>query len=225
VCDRLRGVLPTLLAVSANSPFLDARHSGLHSARTQSFTKTFPRCGIPDAYGSWAEYRRYIELLLATNSIVEYTQIWWSVRPHATYGTVEVRIADAQITAGESDGLASLIVACVGQALRDIDEGVPFDDPAPRLIEENIWRAVRYGMDGHMIDLRRGVELPTRAALEDLWTWTAPVRAEQRIDVALDGPNGAQRQRAAHHAGASLQEVYADTVRETTTTYAQEVPA
>ena len=147
------------------------------------------------------------------------------MRPHATYGTIEVRIADAQITAAESDGLASLIVACVGQTLRDIDEGVPFDDPPPRLVEENMWRAIRYGMDGRMIDLRRGVEVPTRAAVDDLWTWTAPVRDELRIDAALQGPNGAQRQRAALDSGASLREVYADTVRETTTTYAQEVPA
>ncbi len=82
VCDRLRGVLPTLLAVSSNSPFLDARDSGLHSARTQSFTKSFPRCGVPDAYGSWEAFADYVDLLVRTNSIVEYTQVWWSVRPH-----------------------------------------------------------------------------------------------------------------------------------------------
>jgi carboxylate-amine ligase len=224
-CDRLRPILPLLLAASASSPFLEDRDTMLHSVRTQIFTKSFPRCGVPDAYGSWQAFRDYLELLIATNSIVEYTQVWWSVRPHATYGTIEVRIADAQITAAESDGLASLIVACVGQTLRDIDEGVPFVDPPPRLVEENVWRAIRHGMDGHMIDLPRGVEIPTRRAVEDLWTWTAPVRDELRIDLALQGPNGAQRQRAAFHGGASLRDVYADTVRETTTTYAQEVPA
>jgi carboxylate-amine ligase len=224
-CDRLRPLLPLLLAVSASSPFLEGRDTLLHSVRTQTFTKSFPRCGVPDAYGSWRAFREYLELLISTSSVVEYTQIWWSVRPHATYGTIEVRIADAQITAAESDGLASLIVACVGQTLRDIDEGVPFDDPPPRLVEENMWRAIRYGMDGHMIDLRRGVEITTRRAVDDLWTWTAPVREELRIDPALQGPNGAQRQRAALFGGASLHDVYADTVRETTTTYAQEVPA
>lgn len=224
-CDRLRPLLALLLAASASSPFLEGRDTLLHSVRTQTFTKSFPRCGVPDAYGSWGAFRDYLELLIATGSIVEYTQVWWSVRPHATYGTVEVRIADAQITAAESDGLAGLIVACVGQALRDIDEGVPFDDPPPRLVEENVWRAIRYGMDGRMIDLRRGVEVDARATLEELWAWTAPVRAEQRIDAALDGPNGAQRQRAALLGGADLREVYAEAVRETTTTYAQEVPA
>ena len=97
-CDRLRPVLPLLLAISANSPFLDGRDSGLHSARTQSFTKSFPRCGIPDAFGGWAAYREYIELLVRTNSIVEFTQVWWSVRPHFSFGTVEVRICDVQAT-------------------------------------------------------------------------------------------------------------------------------
>ena len=82
VCDRLRPVLPLLLAVSANSPYLDGRDSGLHSARTQIFTKSFPRCGVPDAFGGWDAYREYIEFLVRTSSIVEFTQVWWSVRPH-----------------------------------------------------------------------------------------------------------------------------------------------
>src|SRR5262245_59659204 len=138
VCDRLRPVLPSLLAISANSPYLDGRDSGLHSARTQSFTKSFPRCGVPDAFGGWRAYREYIEFLLATRSIVEFTQVWWSVRPHFSFGTVEVRICDAQPTARESDALAGLIAACIAQAARDVDEGVPFVYPAPRLVEENM---------------------------------------------------------------------------------------
>src|SRR5215210_6684513 len=98
VCDRLRPVLPLLLAVSANSPWVDGMDSGLHSARSQTFTKSFPRCGIPDAFGSWAAWAEYVELLVRTGSIVEFTQLWWSVRPHHTFGTVEVRICDAQMT-------------------------------------------------------------------------------------------------------------------------------
>src|SRR4051794_11315169 len=162
VCDRLRPILPTLLAVSANSPYLDARDSGLHSARTQSFTKSFPRCGIPDAYGSWAAYADYIDFLVRTNSIVEYTQVWWSVRPHFSFGTVEVRICDAQATAGESDALAALIVACVAQAARDEDERrpSPVGDASleRRVIEENFWRATRHGMEGRLIDFATGEE-------------------------------------------------------------------
>jgi carboxylate-amine ligase len=225
VCDRLRPVLPLLLAVSASSPFLEGQDTLLHSARSQIFTKSFPRCGVPDAFGDWRTFRDYLELLIATGSIVEYTQVWFSIRPHASFGTVEVRICDAQVTAAESEGLAALVVACVGQAMRDIDEGVPFGDPPHRLIEENMWRAIRHGMDGRMLDLQRGVEIPTRAAVEDLWEWSAPIRGEARIDTALDGPTGAQRQRALLLDGAALREVYADTVRETTTTYAQEVAA
>ena len=225
VCDRLRPLLPLLLAVSASSPFLEGRDTLLHSARSQTFTKSFPRCGVPDAFGGWRAFRDYLELLIATGSIVEYTQVWWSIRPHASFGTVEVRICDAQVSAAESEGLAALVVACVGQALHDVDEGVPFEHPPHRLVEENVWRAIRHGMDGSMIDLERGIEIPARAALDELWAWTAPAREAARIDVALDGPTGAQRQRAALLQTGDLREVYADTVRETMTTYAQEVPA
>jgi glutamate---cysteine ligase / carboxylate-amine ligase len=221
-CDRLRPVLPMLLAISANSPYLDARDSGLHSARSQAFTKSFPRCGIPDAFGSWAAFRDYVEFLVATNSILEYTQVWWSIRPHLSFGTVEVRICDAQSTAAESDALTGLIVACVGQALRDIDEGVPFEDPARRLVEENFWRAIRYGQDGNLIDLESAEEFPAAAGAERLLAWTAPVRAEMGLDPSFPTLNGAQRQRRAIDAGASMQEVFAAAVRETNETYVQE---
>jgi carboxylate-amine ligase len=222
-CDRLRPVLPLLLAISANSPFLDGRDSGLHSARTQSFTKSFPRCGVPDAFGGWPAYREYIEFLKRTNSIVEFTQVWWSVRPHFSFGTVEVRICDAQATARESDALASLMTACIAQAVRDVDECVPFDDPAPRMIEENMWRAIRFGLDGQMIDLQRVEEYPAREAIERLAAWTAPIRAELGIELAFPERNGAQRQRQLIEAGAAREEVFAASVAETLQTYSQEV--
>ena len=223
VCDRLRPVLPLLLAISANSPYLDGRDSGLHSARTQSFTKSFPRCGVPDPFGGWAEYREYIEFLLRTRSIVEFTQVWWSVRPHFSFGTVEVRICDAQQTAQESDALASLMTACIAQALRDVDEGAPFANPAPRLIEENMWRAIRFGLDGRLIDLERGAEYPAREAIERLLAWSAPVRAELSIEPNFPERNGAQRQRQLIETGASREEVFSASVEETRQTYAQEV--
>jgi carboxylate-amine ligase len=223
VCDRLRGVLPLLLAISANSPYLDGRDSGLHSARTQSFTRNFPRCGVPDAFGGWEAYREYVALLERTNSIVEFTQVWWSVRPHFAFGTVEVRICDAQATAAESEALAALIVACVAQAARDVDEGVPFADPAPRMVEENLWRAIRYGLDGRLIDLDRYEEYPARAAIERLAGWTAPVRGELGIELAFPERNGAQRQRAMIEAGATREEVFAASVADTRQTYSAEV--
>jgi carboxylate-amine ligase len=221
-CDRLRPVLPLLLSISANSPYLDARDSGLHSARSQAFTKSFPRCGIPDAYGSWPAFREYLEFLIATHSVEEYTQVWWSIRPHLSFGTVEVRICDAQTSAAESEALTGLIVACVGQALRDIDERVPFADPARRLVEENFWRAIRYGQDGKLIDLERAEEYPAAAALDRLLHWTAPVRGELGIEPMFPPRNGAQRQRRAIDAGASMQEVFAAAVRETSETYVRE---
>lgn len=221
-CDRLRPVLPLLLSISANSPYLDDRDSGLHSARSQAFTKSFPRCGIPDAFGSWKAYRDYVQFLIDTNSIVEYTQVWWSIRPHLSFGTVEVRICDAQSSAAEAEALTGLITACVGQALRDIDDGVPFTDPARRLVEENFWRAIRFGQDGKLIDLDRGEEFPAAAATERLMAWTAPVRAELGLEPVFPTLNGAQRQRRAIDAGASMQEVFATAVRETTATYVQE---
>jgi glutamate---cysteine ligase / carboxylate-amine ligase len=225
VCDRLRPVPPLLLAISASSPFLDGRLAGLHSARSQIFTRSFPRCGVPDPFGGWEAYRGYVDMLMATKSIIEFTQVWWSVRPHIAFGTVEVRICDAQPTAAESDGLAALIVACVAQALRDVDEGVPFTDPAAHLIEENIWRAIRHGLDGKMIDFDRREEYPSAQIAERLLAWTAPVRRELEIEPAFPERNSAQRQRAMIEAGASMQEVYETVVRETRATYAEEVRA
>jgi carboxylate-amine ligase len=225
VCDRLRPVLPLLLAISANSPYVDARDAGLHSARSQTFTKSFPRCGIPDSFGSWGAYREYIDFLVRTDSIVEYTQVWWSIRPHFSFGTVEVRICDAQSTAQEAEALAGLIVACVAQAARDDDERVPFADPPRRLIEENFWRAIRRGQDGKLIDLDRAEEFPAAAAADRLLQWTAPMRSELGIDPAFPTANGAQRQRRAIEAGADMREVYAAAVKETRETYVQEAKA
>src|SRR4051812_2241513 len=223
VCDRLRPVLPELLAVSANSPFLDGRDSGLHSVRSQIFTKSFPRCGVPDAFGSFAAYREYVDFLVRTNSIVEPTQLWWSVRPHHSFGTVEFRICDAQSTAEESTALLSLIVASIAQAALDYDQGVLPEPPPRRLIEENFWRAIRYGLDGRMIDLERGEEYPAAALGDRLLAWTAPARlALGGIEPTLPGENGAQRQRRALESGASMEEVYAAEVAATQQSYAGE---
>ena len=222
VCDRLRAVMPELLAISANSPFLDGRHSGLHSARSQIFTKSFPRCGIPDAFGRWQAYADYIDFLVRTHSIIEFTQVWWSVRPHHTYGTVEMRICDAQTSAGDSTALAGLITACIAQAAFDHDEGVPFEDPPGRMIEENFWRAIRHGLDGKLIDLDRAEEYPAAAALDRLLAWTAPARGVLGIDPGLPEQNGAQRQKRALAEGASMEDIYAAEVALSQRTYAAE---
>jgi len=222
VCDRLRTVMPELLAISANSPFLDGRHSGLHSARTQIFTKSFPRCGIPDAFGRWQAYADYIDFLVRTKSIIEFTQVWWSVRPHHSYGTVEMRICDAQTSADDSTALAGLITACIAQAALDHDEGVPFDDPPGRMIEENFWRAIRHGLDGKLIDLDRAEEYPAAAALDRLLAWTAPARGVLGIDPGLPEQNGSQRQKRALAEGTTMEDIYAAEVALTQRTYAAE---
>jgi glutamate---cysteine ligase / carboxylate-amine ligase len=217
VCDRLRPVLPLLLAVSANSPYIDERDSGLHSGRSQTFTKSFPRCGIPDVFGSWQAWSDYVDMLVRTGSIVEFTQLWWSVRPHHDFGTVEVRICDAQLTAAEADGLAELIVACVRRAVAEVDAGdCPPDLPA-RLIEENVWRAIRYGLDGRLLDLDAGriEEFPASETLDRLNAWSG-------ADVVLPELNGAQRQRRMIDAGATPAEVYAACLAETQATYFEE---
>ncbi len=225
VCDALRGVLPTLLAVSANSPFLDATDTGLHSVRTEIFTRVFPRCGIPEAFGGWAAYANFVELLIRTRSIVESTQLWWSVRPHHLFGTVEVRICDAQMRGDESFALAALISACIAQAALDYDAGAPAPALGQREIEENLWRAIRYGMDGRLIDFEAGIEIEAREALDRLLAWTEPARDALGLDPALPELNGAQRARRAFERGESIESIYRAAVEETRSTYRCEAPA
>jgi len=118
--------------------------------------------------------------------------------------------------------LAGLLVACVAQAAIDYDEGVTHDPPPDRQIEENFWRAIRYGMDGRMIDLERAEEFPAAALPDRLLAWTAPARVALGIDPALPPRNGAQRQRAALDGGGSIEDVYAAEVAESRRTYAAE---
>jgi carboxylate-amine ligase len=143
VCDALRLYLPDLLALSASSPFIENVNTGLHSVRTEIFTRMFPRCGIPDPYGSWDAYEDYVRLLFATGSIVEHTQIWWSVRPHLAFPTVELRICDGQPDLSESISLTAFSYALTARLTRAIDDGEPLPTPPPRLIEENLWRTWR----------------------------------------------------------------------------------
>jgi carboxylate-amine ligase len=220
VCDRLRPVLPQLLAISANSPFLDGYDSGLHSARSQIFTKSFPRCGIPEPFGDWRTYADHVEFLIRTHSILEHTQLWWSIRPHHTFGTVELRICDAQTSAEAANALEALAVACIAQAALDQDEGVPFDDLSGRMIDEAFWRAMRYGLEGQTLDLARREEFAAAEIPERLMSWTASARAELGLDPAIADRDGAQRQREALEAGATIREIFSSEVAETQRSYA-----
>jgi glutamate---cysteine ligase / carboxylate-amine ligase len=214
VNDGLRPFLPDLLALSASSPFVEGVDAGLHSARTEIFTRMFPRCGIPDAYGDWATFEEYVLTLYRTGSITEHTQMWWSVRPHLAFPTVEIRICDAQPDVGEAVGLAALMYALTARIARAVDEGEPLLEPTPRMIEENFWRATRYGLSGELIDLGTYAVRPARAAIEQLIEWVQPVADELGVTpyLAVPAANAAERQIARRAEGASFAEVYAEQV-------------
>jgi carboxylate-amine ligase len=215
VHDGLRNFLPELLALSSSSPFVESVNSGLHSARTEIFTRMFPRCGIPDAYGSWQGWEDYVSFLYRTGSITEHTQIWWSVRPHLAYPTVEIRICDGQPDLAEAQSLAALCYALAVRCARAHDEGETLPDLPQRLLEENMWRAIRFGLSGKLLDFERGEAVPARARLEQLLEWVAPVAEEIGAASFLSIPErtAAERQIARFEEGSSLEEVYAEQVQ------------
>jgi carboxylate-amine ligase len=219
VCDGLRGYLPHLLALSANSPFIEGVWTQLHSARAQTFVRMFPRCGVPDVFGDWAEHRRFYETLIETDCIQEFTQVWWSVRPHHRFGTVEVRICDIQTEPWQALAVTALAVGLAAELARCYDEGRAPVPEGSRYIEENLWRAIRFGLDGKLVDFTARRELPATEAVRRLVERVAPYADElgsaphlDNVERLLREGNGAQRQARAHAAGASLVEVYAETV-------------
>jgi carboxylate-amine ligase len=214
VCSALRAYLPELLALSASSPFVEGVFTHLHSARTQIFTRMFPRCGIPDALAGWDEWERYVRFLYETRSIGEHTQIWWSVRPHLAFPTVEIRICDAQPDLGEARSLAALCYALTARLARALDEGEPLPELPHRLLEENLWRAIRWGLSGELIDFEREEPVPARARLEQLVEWVRPVAEELGAAEWLAVPerNAAERQVARHEEGATIEQIFAEQV-------------
>jgi carboxylate-amine ligase len=214
VASALRNYLPELLAYSASSPFAEGVYTHLHSARTEIFTRMFPRCGIPDPLANWDEWEAYIRFLYATGSVTEHTQIWWSVRPHLVFPTIEIRICDAQPELGEARSLAALCYSLAARIARAIDEGEPLPSHPPRLLEENLWRAVRWGLSGELIDFDLGESVPARARIEQLLDWVRPVADELGATPWLNLPerNAAERQIARHADGATMEEIFAEQV-------------
>jgi carboxylate-amine ligase len=178
VNNAMRTVLPELLAFSGSSPWAEGRRTYLHSTRTEIFTKFFPRCGIPDRFEGWAEYEDFVRFLVATGSIREHTEIWWSVRPHQAYPTVETRICDGQPGFGRSVALSGLMVALSVDFARRYDAGERLPDYPHRDLEENFWRAIRWGMSDNLIDLEARRAMPARERLEQI--------LEQVGDTAAD---------------------------------------
>jgi carboxylate-amine ligase len=215
VCNAFRNVLPELLALSASSPFVEDCVTGLHSARTEIFTKLFPRAGVPDVYDGWTGFERYVRFLYDTGSIDEHTQMWWSVRPHLAFPTIEVRICDAQPDLAQAQSLAALMHALGARFARALDEGEPLPDLPHRLIEENMWRAIRYGLTGGLIDFEAGEVVPARARIEALIEWVMPVAEEIGAAPFLAVPeaNAAERQYARLEELGSHRDVFAELVR------------
>jgi carboxylate-amine ligase len=217
VLNGMRNFLPEILALSCSSPFVEGVNTGLHSARTQIFTRFFPRCGVPDAFASWGEYERFVRFLYDTDSITEHTQIWWSVRPHLAFPTIEVRVADGQPELADAQTLAAFTASLVARAARAYDEGRPVEPLPHRLIEENFWRAIRYGLPGELIDFERGEPIPARQRLEELVEWVLPAAEEIGAAPYLVVPerNAAERQLERFAEGATLEQIYAEQVRAT----------
>ena len=215
VCNAFRNVLPELLALSTSSPFIEDCASGLHSTRTEIFTKLFPRAGIPDVYDGWAGFEEYVRFLYATGSIDEHTQLWWSVRPHLAFPTVEVRICDAQPDLAEAQALAALMHALAARFARALDEGEPLPDLPNRLLEENLWRAIRYGLTDGLIDFGSGEVVPARSRIEALIEWVLPVAEEIGAAPYLAVPeaNPSERQYARLEELGSHRDVFAELVR------------
>ena len=167
-CSRSR---PARRSPRASTPGCIRR--GRRSSRASSRA-----AACPTRSTRWADYERYVRFLYDTGSITEHTQLWWSVRPHLAFPTVEIRICDGQPELAESQSLAALCVALAARIARAIDEGEPIVQQPHRLIEENMWRAIRYGLSGELIDLERGDVLPARARIERLIEWVLPVAEE-----------------------------------------------
>ncbi len=217
VFNGMRNFLPELLALSCSSPFVERVNSGLHSARTQIFTRFFPRCGVPDSFASWDQYERFVRFLFDTGSITEHTQIWWSVRPHFAFPTVEIRICDGQPELSEAHSLAAFAASLAARVARAYDEGRPVEPLPHRLIEENFWRAIRWGLSGELLDFARGEPIPARQRIEELIEWALPAAEEIGAASCLAVPeqNAAERQIERFEDGASLEEIYAEQVRAT----------
>jgi glutamate---cysteine ligase / carboxylate-amine ligase len=214
VHDALRTYLPHLLALSASSPFVENVNTGLHSARTEIFTRMFPRCGVPDPYVSWNEFEGYVRFFYETGSITEHTQLWWSIRPHLAFPTIEIRICDGQPELGEARALAAFAYALTARIARALDEGEQLPLPPHRLVEENTWRAIRFGLSGSLIDLADGSVSPARDTLERLVDWVLPVADELGVTpfLSIPGANASERQIARYEEGATLEEIYAEQV-------------
>ncbi|MDT5121512.1 MAG: glutamate---cysteine ligase / carboxylate-amine ligase [Acidobacteriota bacterium] len=167
IMNAARYFLPHVLALSTSSPFWLGINTGLKSYRSEVFKK-FPRTDIPDHFDSYQSYQRYVDLLLKTNSIGNPKKIWWDIRPHAVFPTLEFRVCDIPTRVDDTIAIAALFQAIVAKLTRLIDKNLGFRLYRRMLIQENKWRAVRYGLDGKMIDFGKQKEVPVRDLILEL---------------------------------------------------------
>src|SRR5580693_7210987 len=168
--DLMNGVryfLPHLLALSTSSPFWMGRNTGLKSFRTTVFRR-FPRTGIPEQFESWSAYENFVNLLVKLNCIDNGKKIWWDVRPHPTFGTLEFRMFDVSTRVEEAVAIAALAQAIIVKLYRLYQSNMSWRLYRRALIEENKWRAARYGIDGKMIDFGKETEVPMRQLIPEL---------------------------------------------------------
>lgn len=165
--NSMRYFLPHLFALSTNSPFWEGRNTGFKSFRTKVFDK-FPRTGIPGTFSSYSEYENYVNLLVKTRCIDNPKKIWWDIRIHPIFPTIEVRICDIPMTVEETVTITALIQALVAKLYKLKSQNLNFITYHRALINENKWRASRYGLEGKMIDFGKEDEVPTTELLEEL---------------------------------------------------------
>ena len=204
IANSMRYFLPHLYALSTNSPFWDGRNTGFKSFRSKVFDK-FPRTGIPDVFQSVAQYQNYIELLIKTGCIDNAKKIWWDLRVHPFFPTLEIRICDIPMTVDETVAIAAMIQALVAKMYKLRKQNLNFILYHRSLINENKWRAGRYGLDGKMIDFGKEMEVDTRVLIEEMLDFVDDVVDElgsrdeiERVRNILRKGTGADRQLAVY---------------------------
>ncbi len=219
--NEARYFLPHLLALSTSSPFWMGRDTGLKSYRTTIFRK-FPRTGVPDYFSSWSEYENYLKLLIDLRCIDDGRRIWWDVRPHPTFGTLEFRVCDVPTRPQEAVMLGALVQAIVVKLHRLYSRNMGFRVYHRALIEENKWRASRWGIDGKLIDFGKRAEVPMRDLAIELLEFIDDVvdelgsrQAVEYVHTVLRDGTSADRQLAVFRETGDLKAVVRHTVEET----------
>jgi glutamate---cysteine ligase / carboxylate-amine ligase len=218
VANGMRVHLGVLMALSANSPFWRSDASGLQSTRTPIF-RAFPRVGVPPHYRDWAHYEREIGFMVQSGVMEDYTWLWYDVRPHPNFGTVEIRVCDSQTEIDHTLALTALIQAMVKELCEHFDAGGTFTDYPWSMLDENKWLAARHGLDGELVDLpssdRVAAKELARRLLDRLRDYAQDLGSDDELDgIAdlLERGNGAQRQLVVYEANRDLHEVMAEVV-------------